>query len=154
MGKWLHVVTVISFVLFAGGGRSALYRLDHGDTTGFLMSTLLGLYGLVLIFFAQMDAFCRFQNYKLAKDLFFKNKFKKRIADLFSVSRCQRDAVFVAAKDLGLALELADYYHHRGYRWYHLLPDRVLENPGILFTRAYWKKTLFVCPYQSKYFLW
>ncbi len=154
MGKWLHLVTILAFIIFSGGGRSALCKFDQGDITGFLISSGLGLYGLVLIFFAQMDAFSRFQNYKLAKDLFFKNKFKKRIADLFSVSRCQRDAVLVAAKDLELASELAKYYDHLGYRWYHLLPDRVLENPGILLTRAYWKKTLFVCPYQSKYFLW
>ena len=114
----------------------------------------VSIYGLVLIFFSQMDAKSRYQNYKLAKDLFYENGFKERIANFFINSRCQREAVAAAASDLNMKQELKAYYFHCGYRWYHFIPDIVIRKPGVLMTRTYWKKTLFVKPYRSKYFYW
>lgn len=154
VAKLLHMVSIIGLLIFFGFGRLALNTLESNHMPGFVYYLSLCFYGQVLIFFAQKDAVCRFQNYKRAKDLFFENRFKKRIANLFAVSRCQREAVKVAAADLGMAKDLTDYYRDLGYRWYHLIPDQVLEKPTILFTRIYWQKTLFVPCYQSKYFLW
>ena len=75
-------------------------------------SSLYGLpfcWSVGLIVLALLDARSRFQDYKRAKDLFFKNGFKSRIAKIYIYSRCQRDAVRVAAKDLGL-LEQLDHF--------------------------------------------
>ncbi|MFH2060268.1 MAG: hypothetical protein ABIJ59_15385 [Pseudomonadota bacterium] len=154
VAKLLHLVSIIGLFISFGFGRLALNTLEQNQRIGFICYLSLCLYGQALIFFAQKDAVCRFQNYKQAKDLFFENRFKKRIVKLFAASRCQREAVKVAAADLGMVEDLRDYYHDLGYRWYHLIPDQVLENPKILFTRIYWQKTLFVPCYQSKYFLW
>ena len=74
-------------------------------STGVFSSALYGALscwsvGIVVLTF--LDARSRFQDYKRAKDLFFENGFKSRIAKIYVYSKCQRDAVRVAAKDLGL----------------------------------------------------
>lgn len=147
-----------SLVLFLGSGKLALLKWDAGAIWTALVYGYLSIYGMVLIGFSQMDAYCRFQNYKLAKDLFFENRQSRqqciRIANLFSISRCQREAVLVAASDLGWGPELSHHFYQSGYRWYHLIPDRVIEKPKRLLTKTYWKKTLFVPHYTSKHFLW
>lgn len=135
---------------FTGVG---LWKTDTG-TSARLLNILTALAGGMLPVFATLDARSRFQDYKKAKDLFFKNGFKPRIANLFIHSKCQRDSVIVAAQDLGFACQLNRYYHEKGYRWYHILPDITFKRPSLFFTQRYWKKTLFVPCYTSKYFLW
>jgi len=158
VAKYLHLVSFIGLLAFLWLGQLAMFKLESDFILGFVTYAFLSVYGLVLILFAQKDAWCRFQNYKLVKDLFFENRFnlqqKKRIAKIFSVSKCQREAVLVAARDLHWDRELAVFYHGIGYRWYSLIPDKVIDEPKILFTRRYWKRTLFVPFYPSKYFLW
>ena len=122
-----------------------------------LSSALYGLLscwcvGIVLLAF--LDARSRFQDYKRAKDLFFVNGFKSRIAKIYIHSKCQRDAARVAAKDLGLLEQLDYFYQSQGYRWYHIFPDFILKKPWIVFSRRYWRKTLFEAQYTSIHFLW
>jgi len=108
--------------------------------------------GLVLLAF--LDARSRYQDYKRAKDLFFENGFKPRIAKLYIHSKCQRDAARVAAQDLGLLEQLDFFYLGQGYRWYHIFPDFLLKKPWIVFSRRYWRKTLFEPRYTPIHFLW
>lgn len=115
---------------------------------------IMGLYSGMTALFALLDARSRYQDYKRAKDLFFENGFKPRIAHLFIHSKCQRDAVRVAACDLGLLKPLEQYYRDKGYRWYHILPDFVFKRPWIVLTWRYWRKTLFTPGYDSVHFLW
>ena len=158
VGRLLHLVSIGGLVLFFYSGKLALIKMGEGEMALFWGFLYLSLYGLVLIWFSQKDALCRFQNYKLAKDLFYENRGNlhqiKRVCGIFSASKCQREAIRVAGADLGISNVLADYYREQGYRWYHLIPDRVLNHPKVLFTRRYWKRTLFVPTYHSKYFLW
>lgn len=158
VGKLLHLMSALGVAAFFQSGQYALTKFNDTLVWSGLGYGYISIYGLVLIGFSQMDAWCRYQNYKMVKDLFFENQDsrqqKKRIADIFSVSKCQREAVKVAAKDLGWIRELSEHYKQSGYRWYHLIPDRVIEKPKVLFTRVYWKKTLFVRYYSSKHFLW
>ena len=107
-----------------------------------------------LVLFSILDARSRFQDYKRAKDLFFENGFRPRIAALFIHSRCQRDAARIAARDLGLERDLDRFFRDRGYRWYHILPDVVLKRPALILSRRYWRKTLFQPGYTSPHFLW
>jgi hypothetical protein len=90
----------------------------------------------------------------MTKDRLFKYGFDARLLKPFVYSRCQRDAIGVAAADLELGKEWAELKYEMGFRWHHLLPHIVIRNPRLLFTRDYWSKTLFVPAYQSKYFLW
>lgn len=154
VGKLLHLVSIMGIICFYCFGRLAMEALLQDRFIAFCVQGYLSGYGLVLIGFSQMDARSRFQNYKLAKDLFFEHGFKERIADLFALSRCQREAVIVAAWDLGIELKLIRYYQSRGYRWFHIFPDKVLSQPSILMRRRFWQKTLFVPHYSSRQFLW
>lgn len=149
----LHIVTVIGCLCFFWFGhlsRDGASGQNGSNPIYFVLSA----YGLGLIFFSQMDARSRFQNYKQAKDLLYENGFQARIINLFSISRCQRDAVRVAAHDLGMGCLMDSYLEARGYRWYHVLPGFVFSKPGLFLTRNYWQKTLFVETYHSRYFLW
>ncbi|MCP4117226.1 MAG: hypothetical protein GY737_17890 [Desulfobacteraceae bacterium] len=150
----LHLTSLLGLVLFLGFGRLALSALEQNHTFLYFILEYLSIYGVVLIILTQMDAFSRFQNYKLSKDLFFENGFQKRIANLFISSRCQREAIKIAALDLGIADELNAYLDSLGFRWFHVIPKVVISKPEILLARSFWEKTFFVKPYTSKYFLW
>ncbi len=151
----LHIVTVIGGVCFIGFGRLAGTAIKAPAIDGMdLFYLLSALYGLVLIFFSQADARSRYQNYKQVKDLLHENGFDTRIIKLFCHSRCQRDALRVAAIDLGMTHQMSAHLKAKGYHWYHLLPDFLFARPQLLFTVNFWQKTLFVKTYHSRYFLW
>ena len=107
-----------------------------------------------MVVVALLDTRSRFQDFKRAKDLFFENGFKPRIAKLYIHSKCQRDAARVAAKDLGLLEQLNSFYQNQGYHWYHIFPDFIIKKPWIVFSRRFWRKTLFEPQYTSTHFLW
>ena len=141
LSYWLIVSDVFEFQKGSGVFSSVI--------EGFWSCGSVGMVALALL-----DARSRLQDYRRAKDMFFENGFKSRIAKIYIHSRCQRDAARVAAKDLGLLEQLDDFYQTQGYRWYHILPDFVLNKPWIVFSRRYWRKTLFGPPYSSTHFPW
>ena len=154
VGRWL-LLSAFAGLLWSGVFTGLAVFLSADDRMAMASgSVIMGINGLIMTAIALKDAWCRFQNYKLAKDLFFENGFNTKIAQLFIKSRCQREAVWVAARDLGMAPALERYFQQMGYQWYHLVPDRLLEKPGILFSLRFWQKTMFVPHYDSKYFLW
>ncbi|MCP4020704.1 MAG: hypothetical protein GY729_02580 [Desulfobacteraceae bacterium] len=153
VGLLLHLVTVFGMGLFLCFTKLVFTAYAQGQILGIWYFFLAG-YGFCLIIFAQMDAKSRFQNYKRIKDLLYEQGFKARIIKPFLGSRCQRDAVKVAAKDIGFSKKLDRHYRRLGYCWYHVLPDFVFFKPWIIFTRKYWLRTLFEKKYESKYFLW
>ncbi len=150
----LHLTALCGLALFFWFARMMLSALEQYQTFNFFLYGSIAGYGLIFFFFAQLDAYSRYQNYKKAKDLFYKNGFKTRIVNLFINSLCQRDAIKVAALDLGFQKELCRYYQQQGYKWFHVLPDFIFYRPSIVFTINYWEKTLFTKKYKSKYFLW
>jgi hypothetical protein len=150
----LHLASVLGLATFLWFGTLTISALENSSRPLFFMYGYFSLFGLALAFFSQMGAYSRLQNYKLAKDLFFENGFQKRIVNLFIRSRCQRQAIKIAAIDLGIIDELNTYYTSLGYRWFHLIPDVTFHNPMFFFTWNFWGKTFFVTPYRSKYFLW
>jgi hypothetical protein len=154
IGYLLHMMTLLGVCLFFFFGQLSLLALESKDWWLFALFTYLSLYGFVLPFFAQFDIRSRYQNYKLIKDKLYENNYHNLLIKPFSRSRCQRDAVLVAATDMGMHAEVSSYFYKLGYRWYHILPGLVLNEPSRLFTRDYWNKTLFVKGYRSKYFLW
>jgi hypothetical protein len=112
----------------------------------------IGIYFLSLVFTTQLDAFSRYQNYKMAKDLLYQYGFKTSLIKVFSKSRCQRDAIREAAINLGYKKEIDTYFYTIGYRWYHILPIVLVKKPTILLSVKYWQTTLFVPYYKSKFF--
>ncbi|MGM0655800.1 MAG: hypothetical protein ACQETR_10850 [Thermodesulfobacteriota bacterium] len=151
-GMLLHLAACLGIMLFCTFcplAMDAFYQKKWSHLAGY---GWLAAYGFILPFFAELDALSRFQNYKQAKDLFYENGFKPRIANLYAGSRCQRDAAVVAAKDLGIGPEIIEHYQARGFKWYHVLPGALFSRPGILLTRNYWQRTLFEARYTSRHF--
>jgi hypothetical protein len=128
--------------------------LEGASKASFNLHLVLCLYFLSLVFTTQLDAYSRFQNYKMAKDLMHQYGFKKSLIKIFSKSRCQRDAFAEAARSLGYKKEIDRYFYSIGFRWYHILPTIILRKPLVLLTKEYWISTLFVSKYKSKYFYW
>ncbi len=151
----LHLMAMFSIIMVFFFGKRFLNLLeDGGRIWNYILYGFAGLYFLTLIFFSLFDARSRYQNYKMAKDRLFQYGFDTRLLKPFMYSRCQRDAIRAAAKDLNLEKEFKQLTYKMGFRWYHILPYIVVQNPLILFTKDYWNKTLFVRTYHSKYFLW
>lgn len=98
-----------------------------------------------------MDAWSRFQNYKRIKDYFFEYGFTTKIARHYSGSKCQRNALLVAAKELGLEKEALKYYRKIGIKWFHLIPYFMMRDPLFLFRRYFWSRTFMEKYYEPKF---
>ena len=154
-GYLLHLVTVISLFMVFWFGDLLINNITFKTLNlSLVFYGFLWGYFFTLVFFSQLDAFSRYQNYKMAKDKLFEYGFDARLLRPFVYSRCQRDAIAVAARDMNYTGEWEKLNYQLGFRWYHVLPRLVIKRPRILFTIDYWNKTLFVKHYQSKYFLW
>ena len=154
-GSLLHLMAVFSILMAYVFGKGFLVLMESDGGTGkLILYAYLCTYFITLIFFSQLDARSRYQNYKMLKDKFYEYGFDPRLLKPFVYSRCQRNAIGVAARELDFENAWRQLIYKLGFRWYHLLPYFIVRKPGILFTKAYWSKTLFVKTYHSKYFLW
>ena len=144
MGYLLHLVSIAEI-----GIISILFVWWRDDWS--ILKT--SIFSILLVFpvFPQLDARSRFQNYKLAKDQLYQFGYKERIIKPFTKSRCQRDAVIMACRQLGHSEICASYFERLGYRWYHLFPDVILNNPLILFNPNFIKSTFFVKTYHPRF---
>ena len=154
-GILLHLMAIFSiFMVYFTGKEFLILFKSSGSLWKLLLYGFASTYFITLFFFSQLDARSRYQNYKMVKDKFAEYGFDARLLKPFMYSRCQRDAVGVATRELKYLREWKKLTHTLGFRWYHLLPTMIVRNPHILFTINYWSKTLFVRTYHSKYFLW
>lgn len=101
--------------------------------------------------FPQLDARSRYQNYKMMKDYFYEYGFQVRLVKHMAKSRCQRDAVMAAAKEMGVEAECNSYFKSCGYKWYHLFPDIIIQRPLVLLHKSFWLTTFFTKTYHAKY---
>jgi hypothetical protein len=128
--------------------------IEDSEGTRFWVHLFLFIYFSSLVITTQLDAYSRYQNYKMAKDLLHQYGFKKPLIRVFSKSKCQREAAAEAGNCLGFKKEVNDYFYSMGFRWYHILPHIIIKKPQIFFTKDYWLSTFFVSNYKSKYFYW
>ena len=98
-----------------------------------------------------MDGWSRFQNYKRAKDLFFDHGFNTKVAEMYTGSKCQRNAAIVAADELGFKDEILSFYKKKGVKWYHYMPYFMSQDPWFLFRNYFWERTFLEKTYTSKY---
>ncbi|MEJ2596367.1 MAG: hypothetical protein P8100_14860 [bacterium] len=154
-GYLLHMMGLFSILMVYFFGKGFLIQLKSGEAVWkLILFGYASLYFFSLVFFSQFDARSRYQNYKMIKDKFYEYGFDARLLKPFIYSRCQRDAIAVAAREFDFGMELRRLTFASGFRWYHVLPTLILKRPRVLFTKEYWSKTLFVKTYLSKYFLW
>lgn len=148
-GYLLHIITLAELVL--------LYVLLHVLHAGqWMLERDTALRFMLLLpllwspLFPQLDARSRYQDYKMAMDCFYLYGFDERLVRHFAKSRCQRDAVLVAAARLGFGNECKNCFAGYGYRWYHILPDVVFKKPVVLLSWAFYRHTFFAKTYHSK----
>jgi hypothetical protein len=150
VGVILHLFCLLTLTLFSW----CFTNLFVTSGWQFIKNLLLSIFFFSHLFTTQLDAYSRYQNYKMVKDLFHIYGFRSLLAKPYSRSKCQRDSVLEAATQLGLRNTAKLYFRNSGYRWYHIIPSVLIEDPFLLFSKGYWQTTLFVPKYTSKYFLW
>lgn len=126
---WPHSTAGASLLLALGLGYAAHHHW-LGDNIS--EATVFGCWALgwvVVALFAAADAVSRHREYKRIKAMFIKYGYRERILEPLARSRCQRDAVLMAARETGHHTKARDYFRGLGYRWYHILPDTVVRNP-------------------------
>lgn len=154
-GYLLHFITLLAVVLCIFSLIETIDVLKNAnDWKESALMVYFTLYIFSLLFFSQLDAYSRYQNYKMIKDKIFYYGFDTRILKPFVYSRCQRDAISVAVRELNYSEEWKILMKQYDFRWFHLLPHIIIGKPSVLFTKQYWSKTLFVKTYHSNYFLW
>jgi len=149
-GAILHAFSILVLILF----MLCFNTQQTADGVNQFGYSLLSMFLFSITITSQMDAYSRFQNYKMVKDLLYQHGFRELFLRPYSRSRCQRDAVTEAAAQLGLYSHIDLYFGKLGYWWHHIIPSVLLENPLIILTRNYWYTTFFVSYYKSKYFCW
>jgi len=101
--------------------------------------------------FPQLDARSRYQNYKMMRDYFYVYGYQERLVKHIAKSRCQRDAVIIAAREMGVEAECRNYFKACGYKWFHLFPDVIFEKPFVLLHKSFWLTTFFTKSYHPKF---
>ena len=154
VGKSLHFIALIGLIIFFLGLKYAIISTNYSFSLSSILLWYITLFGLSLPFFAEMDAIGRYQDYKKLKDVLYKYGYDDRLIKPFVGSKCQRDAVVMAAKDLKQMKKTRALFSMLGYKWYHILPDRFVKYPLVVFKKEFWFKILFSNTYHLKYFHW
>jgi hypothetical protein len=149
-GRVLHFFFLSSLAFFILAFKQV--RFENYEFIS--IQAFLSLFFFSLCVTTELDAYSRYQNYKMVKDLFHSYGFREMIARPFSKSSCQRDAAVEAARQLEMNESVEKYFYKLGYRWYHIIPSMLIEKPLMFFTKDYWTSTFFVPRYKSKYFCW
>jgi hypothetical protein len=149
-GRILHLFFLSSLVFFI----LAFNQVKFENYEFISIYSFLSLFFFSLCITTELDAYSRYQNYKMVKDLYYEHGFRELITKPFSKSSCQRDAATEAARQLNIEDKVENYFYKLGFRWYHIVPSMLIENPLLFFTKMYWLSTFFVPRYQSKYFYW
>lgn len=112
---------------------------------GALLAALLfmmpaaGWYGLALL--CCLDGYSRYREYQRVRRILARRGYSHRLMRPVASSRCQRDAAVQAARETGHGCRAREYFRSLGYRWYHLLPDRVVDNPLRFFDLRFLRTT-------------
>lgn len=150
----MHVMGLFGLVLMFASLQLTFYCFQDQR---FILGSLMGVISFCFFtvpFFSEFDAYGRYQNYKQIKDALFEMGYDDRLIKPLMRSKCQRDAVIVAAEDLNCLAEVESFFYKNGYRRYNILPDAFIKHPFVLFSWLFWKRSLFTKRYQLKNFYW
>lgn len=148
-GLLIHMVTLLDIAVLGVFGPDLLWFRAESRSDA-VRNTLILVFPVSVLILSQLDARSRFQSYKRVKDGLFTYGFDPRIVKPVLKSRCQRDAALAAADELGYKDLCLTYFRSKGYRWYHVLPDFVFSNPGLLADSRFWRSTFFSETYRSR----
>lgn len=154
VGGFLHLMALSGTVICVIAIQNSIEYFSLQDDFMAYLWILISVWAFTVPFFAEFDANGRYQNYKQIKDRLHNMGYDPRLIKPFMHSKCQRDAVIVAASDLNHKQKVKDLFYKNGYRWYHIFPDAFIKNPLILFKKDFWSKILFTKTYHLKNFYW
>lgn len=154
IGAFLHLMSFLAIAVFMTSLKVCLVYFEYQQAGLGYFWAFVSLWFFTIPFFAQFDAYGRYQNYKQIKDVLYEMGYDARLIKPFMYSKCQRDAVIVAAEDLHHQKVVKDYFYAMGYRRIHILPDAFNRNPLVLFNKLFWKRILFTEYYQLRNFYW
>lgn len=141
-GSLLHATTLMAMVVI-------VFAVVFIETQPLKTLAIMGA-GICAVL-AQLDARSRFQEFKQVRDQLIDYGPDRRIFRSVAGSRCRRDAALAAARQLGYETVCLGLFGSMGYRWHHLLPDRIVQEPRLLLTLSFWRATFFVPGYHSRY---
>lgn len=124
-----HVTCSLSALVGAGIGQHSLELLTEGALLAGLGLALPASGWFCLALLCLADGYCRFREYRRIKRMMARWGFHPRLLRTVAASRCQRDAALAAAVETGHQHQTRAHFRTLGYRWYHLLPDKTLDNP-------------------------
>jgi hypothetical protein len=153
VGRLLHSIAILTAVSSIFFFKLFLGAYFNGNTIGLVIFGYLFLHTATIPIFAELDAYSRFQNYKLVKDLIYRYGFRVRFIKTFRYTKCQREAALYAARDVGYKFQILEYFRSCGYKWYHILPDFIWSHPEYLLTKSFWSTTFFAKRYHPKYYI-
>ncbi|UZP68702.1 hypothetical protein N1030_06955 [Desulfovibrio mangrovi] len=136
-----HMTTISMAGLSLLCGAEASLESDSGNrflAAVFWVLSALFAWGILL---CQADALSRFREFERVRATLRRYGFKPRILRPVSSSRCQRDAALLAASETGFRAQAHRYFRELGYRWYHILPDRIVANPLYFFHPDFLRST-------------
>lgn len=151
VGRCLHAIALVSFMMLITGFFHAYNAIESSRHFEGMLFLILSWSAFTIPIFAELDAYSRYQNYKMIRDLIWRFGFRKMIISKFRHSKCQREAAFFAASEMGFRKEIRIYFQESGYRWYHVFPDFLCSQPEILFSRNFWLATFFTKTYIPKH---
>ncbi|GFM34444.1 hypothetical protein LN040_05105 [Desulfovibrio subterraneus] len=122
------------------GAEAGLASESGNKIIALIFWTLSALFAWGILL-CQADALSRFREFKRVRATLRRYGFKPRILHPVSSSRCQRDAALLAACETGFRAQAHRYFREMGYRWYHILPDRIVANPLYFFHPSFLRST-------------
>ncbi|WP_319764627.1 hypothetical protein [Maridesulfovibrio sp.] len=126
LGLCLGMVVTLAWL------AAEFYR--DGHSFGFITSLAIALSWITGAFFSVADIISRYREYLRIRKMLVDKGYSDKIFKAVASSRCQRDAALWAARQAGYGCLAKKVYLRLGYRWYHVLPDKLVSNPLRLFT--------------------
>lgn len=150
-GKLLYASLVLFILESWIYGYFLLRALESWSLIWQLFWAWCFLFSFIHIFLVLADGWSRFQNYKRVKDQLFLYGFNPRIMTAYMGSKCQRLAALTAAEELGWEEETKEYFYKQGYRWYHWVPDFMVQDPLFMIRSYFWRRTFLEGTYTPKF---
>ncbi len=152
VGYLLHGMAILNAAACIYTVQFAMAQISPDHLLALIFILWLCSFFFMNVVFAQLDAYSRYQNFKQVRDQLYANGYQERIVKPLAKSSCQRVAARFASKQVKLDKQVKAQYYEMGYRWYHILPDFVWQNPLFFFHPLFWKSTFLVKRYRSVYF--
>ncbi len=132
VAPWPHATAFKALTLSFFSGWRAFFLLGEQRIVECGLAMLLTCCFGWATALCQMDALSRFREFQRIRGIFTRHGYAPRVLTVVRSSRCQRDAAIMAASEAGFRDKVCSFYRAMGYRWYHILPDRVVADPMYL----------------------